>query len=377
MKRKASKLILSMILTFSMFSQNAMAIKLPDLGKMASDAASGIADVAGQAGEVISGAADQAGKVISDAAGQAGEAIAGAVDQAGKIASETGQNIGKTASGAAQQVGDLASGFASKAGELTSEWGHWAGETADGVKEKLSKAGVSIQTTAAELGNATADRASELTEAAGKTASKAVDAVKGAGDMVVDQAGHVVDLAAAGAAYVSEAAGFAFKVLQDQGAVLMQIAQDAVEDIDLSDEQNWDKAKAAIEDAIEKAYDTGIINEKIDRETVQVITNIIFGTMMYTYQYSNGQITLGDYAGSMSEVIIREGLPTGVGFITDLLPTGPISGDIAREAAYYLISVAYGDDSGEEIEEEEEVSYGLVAMEASQSIKKEENSSVE
>ena len=354
MKKWGIRISFVSILSVSIFSQNVMAITLPDFGKMASETMSGIADAADQAGEAISGAADQAGKAVSDAAVQAGEAITEAADQMGKMASEAKENIGNAASGAIQQVGDFASGFASEAGKLASQWGNWAGKTADEVKDNLTKAGVSIQVTASELGRATTDKASELTEAAGNAANNAIVAVKGASDMVVDQAGHVVDLAAAGASYVSDAADSALKNLQDNGTVLMQIAQNAVADIDLSNEQNWDKAKEVVATAIEKAYDTGVIKEKNNRETVELITNIVFGTMMYTYQYSKGKITLGEYAGSMSEVIIREGLPTGVGFITDILPTGPISGDIAKEATYYLLAIAYEDDSGEEIEIQEE-----------------------
>ena len=335
MKRQFMKRILVTVILTCMFSQDVMAgFKFPDVGKMASDAASGIAGAAGQAGDAITGAVEQAGDALSDAA----------------------QNIGKTASGAAKQIGDFATGFASQAGAVAAEWGQKAGETADGIKKNLSDAGVKVQVTATELGKATADKASELTEKAGKTADDAINAVTGAGNMVMDQAGHVVDLAAAGAGYVSSAAGNAFKVLQEEGEVLMEIAQEAVADIDLSDEQNWEEAKQKVETAIEKAYDTGVLKEdKVDKETVQIVTRITFGTLMYSYQYANKQITLGDYAGSMSEVIIKEGLPSGVGFIVKLLPIKvPNADKMAKEATYYLISVAYGDKSGEEIEAEED-----------------------
>ena len=78
--------------------------------------------------------------------------------------------------------------------------------------------------------------------------------------------------------------------------------------------------------------------------------------MMYGYQYSNEQITLGQYVASMSEVLIREGLPTGVGFIVSRLPIMvPHADKLARDATLYLISVAYGDKSGEEIEKEEDM----------------------
>ena len=321
--RKVKALVATMI-SVSLFTQNVYAgIGLPDFGELASEAA---------------------------------EAVSGAVDKAGDVVSDTGKTIGETVSGVMEQAGNLTSGFRTQAGELISDWGKKAGETADSVKESLSEAGIKMQDTASELGSATADKAAELTDKAGDVANNAIDAVKGAGDLVVDQAGHVVDLAAAGAGYVTETAGKAMKVLKDQGAALMQIAQDAVADMDLSNEQNWDVAKTKVEEAIETAYRTGVLDKAIDEDTVQLVTRIIFGSMMYTYQYNNGIITLGEYASSMSEMIMKEGLPTGVGFIINMVIGNkiPHSADIAKEVTYFLVSKAFGDKSGEEIESEEE-----------------------
>lgn len=232
--RKVTRTIVSLIVISTLLSQTVLAdinnIKIPYIGKLASDAAEGIAGAADKAGEAVSGVADKAGKLATDAV---------------------------------QQAGDIAGGLWEKAGILASDWGRKAGETADGIKESLSDAGVKIQTTASELGKATADRASEMVDMAGGAASDAIDAVKGAGNIVIDQAGHVVDLAEAGAAYVSGAAGEAVLVLQEKGTVLMELAQEAVANIDLSDEQNWDKAKSVIEDTIDEAYDSGIIDIKL------------------------------------------------------------------------------------------------------------------
>ena len=271
-------------------------------------------------------------------------------------------DIGELTSEAAEGIADAAG----KAGELISVWGEKAGETADQVKKSLSDAGVKIQNTASELGQATAGKAGELTDKAGDSVDKAIDAVKGAGDLVVDQAGHVVDLAAAGAGYISESALNAFRVLKEQGTILMGIAQEAAADIDLSDQQNWETAKSTVIEAVRHAYSTGILDGKYDENTVQIVTNVIFGTMMYTAQYNNEAITLSEYAGSMSEMLIKEGLPAGVGFIVKLLvgnmsteSAGKQIGNIAKEVTYYLISQAYGDKSGEEIESEEEALMGL------------------
>ena len=243
---------------------------------------------------------------------------------------------------------------------MISEWGRRAGETADTLKQNLLNAGVKLRFSAEQLGNAKVEKVSSLMDEAGKAADDAIRAASGAADFVVDQAGHVVDLAAAGAGYVSSAAGEAFRVLQDQdqGEVFMKIAEDDIGGIDLLEPENWDEARAAVDAAIEKTYDEYEIldKSKTDEETVRVVASIVFGTMMYGYQYSNGLITLGEYTRYMSEVLIREGLPTGVGFIAALLPIkAPHAESLARDATYYLISIAYGDKSGEEIEAEEEL----------------------
>ena len=138
----------------------------------------------------------------------------------------------------------------------------------------------------------------------------------------------------------------------------MKIAEDDIGGIDLLEPENWDEARAAVDAAIEKTYDEYEIldKSKTDEETVRVVASIVFGTMMYGYQYSNGLITLGEYTRYMSEVMTREGLPTRVRFIAALIQIkAPYAESLARDAIYYLISVAYGDKSEEEIEAEEEL----------------------
>ena len=338
MKKRVSVLLAVLLLYFSVFSQGVMAFELPDpseLGKLASEAASGIADAAGNAGDAIVDAAGQAGEVASGIAG----------------------NIGDIVTGAAGQVSDVASGFAESAGEVLSDWGKAAGETADSVKEKLADAGVIVKTSAEELGSATAQKVSELTEQAGETADNAIEIVSGAGDFVVDQTGHVIDLAAVAADYVSSGAAEALHVLQKYGSLLMNLAEEAVSGIDFSKEESWEEARVAVDAAVNKAFEEEIIDrEKVSEETIRIVTSVVFGALMYGYQYKNEQITLSEYALSMSEVLIREGLPTGVGFLVSILPINkiPHAESMAKEATYYLISKAYGDEPGDEIEAEEE-----------------------
>ena len=343
MRKKNITSLMIMIMLTAVFSQNVSAgFKLPDIGEVASDITSGISD-----------AADHAGEAISDKAQQAGEALAGVAGHAGTLLDDLTSGVGTAASGAARQIGDIASGFASHAGSVVSEWGKQAGKTSDNIKDLLSDAGVTIQITAEQLGNATADKASDLTEKAGKVADDAINVVSGAPDFVVDQAGHVVDLAAIGSEYVTSTASEAFQIIKEKSSLLMSIAEEAVAGLDLSKQENWEEAKDAVDNALEEAFAEGILQAK-NEETIRIITRIVFGSMMYSYQYSNGYITLGEYVSRMSEVLIKEGLPTGVGFIISILPFSTGHADwFAKQATYYLISLAYNDRPGDEIESEE------------------------
>ena len=325
MKKRMATLMAVFLFCISVLSQEAMAVELPDLGELAKEAASKIAEAAGQAGGFV-----------SDVVGNAAD----------------------MAAGAAGQAGDIASGFASRAGEVLSGWGEQAGKTADSVKEKLSDAGVTLQISAEKLGNATAQKASELTEKAGKTTDEAIEAVSGAGGFVVDRIGHVIDLAAAAGENVSSEASEAFRVLKQYGTLLMRLAEYAISEIDLSKPENWTKARTAVDAAVHKAFEEGLIDrETVSEETMRIITSIVFGALMYGYQYHNGQITTREYAALLSEVLIREGLPAGVGFVVSLLPISkiPHAESMAKKATYYLIAKAYGDKPGDEIEAEEEL----------------------
>ena len=338
MKKRVSVLTAVLLLCVSVFSQGVMAIELPDpseLEKLASEAVSGIAEAAGGVGDTVADAAGQAKEAAADIAGHVSDKVTGAADQ----------------------VSDIASGFAESAGEVLSGWGRAAGETADSVKEKLADAGVKVKTSAQELGSATEQRALELTKQAGETADDAIETLSEAGDFVVDKTGHVIDLADVAADYVSSEAAEALQELQKNGPLFMSLAEAAVSGMDLSKENGWEAARSAVDAAVKKAYEEGLIDrEKVSGETVRIVTDVVFGALMYGYQYKNEQITLDEYVSSMSEVLIREGLPAGVGLLVSVLPIGqiPYAEVMAKEATYYLIAKAYGDKPGDEIEAEEE-----------------------
>ena len=266
-------------------------------------------------------------------------------------ASETASEIRD----AAGQAGETLSGFADQAGEMIPIWADNAGQTAARVRERIDEAGVKITITAAELGNASLEKASELTDTAGAAADDVIGAVTGAADFVIDQAGHVVDLAQAGADRLTSTADSAFRILQETGGALIQVAEDAVSGIDLNDPANWEKARLLIEESLNRAYAEGILSQNADRGTLQVVTDIVYKAFMYGYRYSEGQITLGEYVSALSEVLIREGLPVGVSFLVRMLPLGriPHAERLAQNVTYYLIARAYEDKDPDEIEAEE------------------------
>ncbi len=370
--RKA-RVTVAMLLTVSIMTQNVYAgIKLPDLGELASEAAeavSGAVEAASgavnQAGsvlsdagksvsETVSGAVGEADKVLPDSEKSLGERVSEAVDWAGEVLTDVKKHVGKSVSEASDKAGEVTGGFQAQADEFLSEWIKNARETADRVKESLKDAGIKIQDAAAQLGAATADKAAELTGKAGEAADDAIDAVKEARDLVVDKAGHVVDLASAGAGYVSDSASKTFQYLRENGEKLIQIGRYAVSSFDLSDPENLEQAKAAVNLAIEIAYMTGELNGAVDRQTLHTVTNILFRTLTYLSQYKEEKITLGKFTRLMSDMIIKEGLPTGVGFVVGLFDGSlPISKEVAKQVTYYLISKAYEDKDGAEIESEE------------------------
>ncbi|MBQ8305359.1 MAG: hypothetical protein IJX90_03980 [Blautia sp.] len=375
MKKKECVLLLTVVLLASTSVHQVIA--MPDLSGLIEAASETVAGVsataesakeavtsaAGDAGEVISGAASQAGETISNVAGQAGEALTNAAGQTGELILNTAEQAGELASGAAKKIGDTAvvaitqvqdisSGFASKAEDVISVWAENAGNTADNIKKMASEAGVTIQENATDLGTLTMEEVSKLTKTAGGFADKTISTVSSASDLVIDQAGHVINLAAVGMGQVTKSAEEAVEVLKQHGATLVEIANEAVAEIDLDDENNWEIAREKVDYAIEKAVNAGVIGRKLDMDTVHCVTRIVFGAMMYGHQYSSGRITLGKFATSMSEVLIREGLPTGVGFVVNRL--FPEASGMAKDAVYYFIAVAYGDKSGDEIQQEEE-----------------------
>lgn len=187
----------------------------------------------------------------------------------------------------------------------------------------------------------------DILDIVASTATNVLDAAENAGsklsdaaDMVIDKAGNVIDMASEGAAEVTEAGKNAAQILQEKGEELMKIVNEELANIDLPD-QDWKKVENAVDAALEKASEAGLLGDKSDSETIRAIASLILGVVMYSYQYSDGEIDLKEFVSSLSEVIISEGIPAGVGYVVSQLPIPiPNADKYAEEAALYLLSKA-------------------------------------
>lgn len=209
-----------------------------------------------------------------------------------------------------------------------------AGQTAEDLLENASSA-------AGKLADDVASTSKDLSKKANEMADQAVSALGGAVDVVVDQAGNLRNLAVESAGKTAASAVEAYTIIRDQGEEMMDLVKEEVGEMDFTDPENNEKAMAAIDKALESAYDAGFFGDSVDKAAIDIISDVIFGVNVYTYQYAKGTITLPEYAAVMSEMIIRKGLPTGVGFIADRLPI-PGAGSVAKEVTALIITAAYG-----------------------------------
>ena len=259
--------------------------------------------------------------------GNALDYVSSAANEAGKTTKEAvnaaGQTLGEFGARASEQTGKAIFGM----GELFGEWG----QNISVVTSQLSEAVASIP-------KGVAEQSAEIAE-------KALAAFNGAANVVVDGAGNVVNRANESAGVISSAAKQALDTITAQGSELIALADEAVMGLDLAEPENVDKAWVAIDDAIDGAYKEGLIGKTVSLEAIQIIKDILFGTTVYGYQYAHGIITLPEYAALMSEIIIKAGLPIGVGYVAGKLPI-PGAGYIAKEVVTFLVQAAYGE--GEE-----------------------------
>ena len=253
---------------------------------------------------------------ISEKADEAGKATQEAMNTAGDTLGELGANVSEQLGTAVSGIGDYLNGF---------------GENVYEAAAQVSEAAESISKDVADQSSAIADQA--------------LRTLNGAANVVVDGTGNIINMASESADAVSSSAAEALETISSMGAELSTLADAAVIGLNLTKPENIEKARAAIDQVIDNAYNKGLLGKTLDLESVQIIKDIIFGTAIYGYQYSRGLITLPEYATLLSKIIIRAGLPAGVGYIASKLPV-PGADDIAKEVTTLLVQAAFGE--GEE-----------------------------
>lgn len=272
---------------------------------------------------------------ISEKADEAGKATQEAMNTAGDTLGEFGANVSEQIGTAVSGIGDYLNGFGQNVYEAAAQ---------------VSEAAESISKDVADQSSAIADQA--------------LRTLNGAANVVVDGTGNIINMASESADAVSSSAAEALETISSMGAELSTLADAAVIGLNLTKPENIEKARAAIDQVIDNAYNKGLLGKTLDLESVQIIKDIIFGTAIYGYQYSRGLITLPEYATLLSKIIIRAGLPAGVGYVASKLPV-PGAGDIAKEVTTLLVQAAFG-------EGEEEILYedtGALPEQAGRSIK--------
>ena len=253
---------------------------------------------------------------ISEKADEAGKATQEAMNTAGDTLGEFGANVSEQIGTAVSGIGDYLNGFGQNVYEAAAQ---------------VSEAAESISKDVADQSSAIADQA--------------LRTLNGAANVVVDGTGNIINMASESADAVSSSAAEALETISSMGAELSTLADAAVIGLNLTKPENIEKARAAIDEVIDNAYDKGLLGKTLSLESVQIIKDIIFGTAIYGYQYSRGLITLPEYATLLSKIIIRAGLPAGVGYVASKLPV-PGAGDIAKEVTTLLVQAAFGE--GEE-----------------------------
>ena len=285
-----------------------------DLPQSLEEAADAASDMAQAAGEAASGLTQSA----SDLAGTAVEAATEFTQSAGDAASEIAAAAGETASGLA----DAASGLADAAGETASGLADAAGEAASGLTELLSELTGGLSDSAAE-------GAEEILQALGETLPEFSEAVA---DFVKDSCETA-----------SQAAQEALEQLKENSARVMEVARDAVSGMDSLDSENRDAIRAVIRRAMGEANEQGLFGRSLRPETLDILADLASGAILYGDLYRNGEISVWEYAGNMSAVIFKAGLPLGAEFLGNLLPV-PGAGYLAREAAVYLLYNCEGEE---------------------------------
>ena len=292
-----------------------------DLPQSLEEAADAASDMAQAAGEAASGLTQSA----SDLAGTAVEAATEFTQSAGDAAPGLADAAGETASGLA----DAASGLAEAASELVNA----AGETASGLADAAGEAASGLTELLSELTGGLSDSAAEGAE----------EILQALGETLPELSEAVADFVKDSCETASQAAQEALEQLKENSARVMEVARDAVSGMDSLDSENRDAIRAVIRRAMGEANEQGLFGRSLRPETLDILADLASGAILYGDLYRNGEISVWEYAGNMSAVIFKAGLPLGAEFLGNLLPV-PGAGYLAREAAVYLLYNCEGEE---------------------------------
>ena len=292
-----------------------------DLPQSLEEAADAASDMAQAAGEAASGLTQSA----SDLAGTAVEAATEFTQSAGDAAPGLADAAGETASGLA----DAASGLAEAASELVNA----AGETASGLADAAGEAASGLTELLSELTGGLSDSAAEGAE----------EILQALGETLPEFSEAVADFVKDSCETASQAAQEALEQLKENSARVMEVARDAVSGMDSLDSENRDAIRAVIRRAMGEANEQGLFGRSLRPETLDILADLASGAILYGDLYRNGEISVWEYAGNMSAVIFKAGLPLGAEFLGNLLPV-PGAGYLAREAAVYLLYNCEGEE---------------------------------
>lgn len=276
-------------------------------------------------------AAETAGSFLNEASGGASDIAAAAGEWVNKAT--------ENAAGAVEQAGEMlnnvkagAQNLVNTAGEMLNTAVKEARDTADAAGHAVGDAANNVSTMTKETGRKIS-----------KAAQDAIDNLTGAAYYVMDSAGNIVNMVSEKGSKASETAKNVVEIISRFGPAIMEATKDSLAKIDLSDDRSEEILLRSITIALAGANRTGLLGKKMDDETIRTVSYVMNTTIVYGWRYSQGMISLHDYISVMSELIIKNGLPAGVGMLASLLPVNGAS-ELAYNATEYLVKKVYTED---------------------------------
>ncbi|MDO5703358.1 MAG: hypothetical protein Q4G47_08400, partial [Lachnospiraceae bacterium] len=213
-----------------------------------------------------------------------------------------------------------------------------------GAREAADALSHAAEETAANVSVMTKETAQKIS----KAAKDAIDNLTGAAYYVMDKAGNIISMVSETTIRVTDNARKAVDIIARFGPAIMEATKSSIAKLDLSDDRSEEVLNRSIRIALTGANRTGLLGKNITDETITIVSDVMTKAIVYGWRYSMGMITLKEYVSVMSEIIIKNGLPTGVGMLASLLPLDGAS-DIAYNATEYLVKKVYTEEQDENV----------------------------